>query len=54
MMVRRAAEAQVSSEKNVVHLDAAAWTIFMAELERAPRTNPKLSSLLARKAPWEK
>ncbi len=50
---RREAE-EVLREQRVFHLDATAWKTFMSELDRAPRSNPKLAALLSRKAPWDK
>lgn len=48
---RREAE-EILREQRVFHLDATAWKTFMAELEQAPKDNPRLRALLTRKAPW--
>lgn len=51
--MKREAE-EVLREQRVFQLDATAWRGFMTELEKAPKDNPKLRALMARKAPWEK
>ncbi|MEQ1694371.1 MAG: DUF1778 domain-containing protein [Hyphomicrobiaceae bacterium] len=50
---RRGAE-EILRDQRVFHLDATAWKTFMRELDKAPRDNPKLAALFARKTPWQK
>lgn len=41
------------ADRRVFQLDEVQWAAFMAELDLAPKNNPRLRKLLATKAPWE-
>jgi uncharacterized protein (DUF1778 family) len=40
-------------DRRVFQLDDKRWNAFMAALAAPPKTNPRLSKLLARKTAWE-
>ncbi len=49
---RREAQDVLMDQTHFV-LDTKQWDAFIAELEKAPKDNPRLRELMARKAPWE-
>jgi uncharacterized protein (DUF1778 family) len=44
---------EVLLDQTVFQVDAKTWKAFVAELDRAPRDNPRLRALMQRKAPWK-
>jgi uncharacterized protein (DUF1778 family) len=50
--MRREAQ-EVLLDQTIFKVDAKTFKAFLAELDRAPRDNPKLRALFERKAPWE-
>jgi uncharacterized protein (DUF1778 family) len=50
--MRRAA-LDVLLDHSAFRLGPKAWKAFVAELDRPPRSNPRLRALMTRDAPWE-
>ena len=42
------------ADRRVLRLDDASWKAFMSALDAAPKSNPRLRKLLARKPAWER
>lgn len=44
---------EVLCDQTAIKFDRKTFAVFIAELDRPPRDNPRLRALMQRRAPWE-